>query len=399
MLNIAYLTEFDLINFNPKRCPRDKLGHWGKCDRIYRALTHPKTPIYPVGNLDKTRERTAILPKVKRRVYQTLFKTQYFTWTEPKFNQNYARQFQEKLNKFNTNIDILLTSDSNLIAYLDSPKPFAIWTDTPYAGLTNFYPAYQNLCHETQKQLYNMDRLALNKCQWIFFASNWAANIAVRAYNLPPEKIHIVPFGANFDVNPQLKDIEAAIALRPQTPSHNHPCKLLFLGVNWVRKGGSLALEVAKTLDRHGIPTELTIAGCRPPRETSLPHFVRCVGFLDRTIESDRQTLDRLFAESHFFILPSTAECYGHVFCEANGFGVPCLASDVGGIPTIVRDGINGKTFPLDASPSDYCDFIAEVFSTPNRYRSLALSAFNEYQTRLNWDVAAKRVREILMRR
>ncbi|MGC9504678.1 glycosyltransferase family 4 protein [Baaleninema sp.] len=399
MPNLAYLTEFDLKTFNPKHCPRDKLGHWGKCHRIYRALNHPKTPIFPVGNLNKTREHTAIIPKLKRRVYQNLFKTQYLPWTEPEFNREYARQFQEKLNRLNRNIDIILTSDSNLIAYLDSPKPFAIWTDTPYAGLINFYPNYQNLCRETQNQLYQMDKLALNKCQWIFFASNWAANIAIKTYQLPPQKIHIVPFGANFDFNPKFEDVEAAIASRPPTPSPQTPCKLLFLGVNWIRKGGNLALQVAKTLNRNGIPTELTIAGCRPPTDEPLPDFVRCVGFLDRTLEIDRQTLHRHFAESHFLILPSTAECYGHVFCEANGFGVPCLASNVGGIPTVIRDGINGKTFPRHASPSDYCNFIAEVFSTPDSYRHFALSAFKEYQTRLNWDVAAKRVREILIRR
>ncbi|MBO9999032.1 MAG: glycosyltransferase family 4 protein [Cyanobacteria bacterium SID2] len=310
-------------------------------------------------------------------------------WTEEVFNREYARQFQEKLDR--VDVDIVLTSDSNLIAYLDRSNPFAIWTDTPYAGLIDFYPSYQNLCSETQQQLYNLDRLAFQKCRSIFFASDWAANIAIETYQLSPTKVHVVPFGANLDREPDFETIERQIQSRSQTPY-----KLLFLGVDWVRKGGNIALEVAKALNREGIPTELSIAGCQPITDEPLPDFVNCLGFLDRTKPNDRQLLDRLFAEAHFFILPSQAECYGHVFCEANASGVPCLATRVGGIPTIIRDGVNGKTFSLNASISDYCEFICEALSTLDRYQALAFSSVREYQIRLNWSIAAQQVRDIL---
>ena len=64
--------------------------------------------------------------------------------------------------------------------------------------------------------------------------------------------------------------------------------------------------------------------------------------------------------------------------------------------PTIIRDHINGKTFSLTESIDAYIKFIQSYFNDYQRYEQLALSSFNEYVTRLNWDVAGKQVMELL---
>ena len=117
----------------------------------------------------------------------------------------------------------------------------------------------------------------------------------------------------------------------------------------------------------------------------------RCIerlrtGSLDPT-EITPELVD-LIAESHFLILPSRAEAFGIVFCEAASFGVPSLATRAGGIPTAVRDGGNGKTFPLGTPPAEYAAFIRQHFADYASYEALARSAFREYETRLNWGVS-----------
>jgi glycosyltransferase involved in cell wall biosynthesis len=87
------------------------------------------------------------------------------------------------------------------------------------------------------------------------------------------------------------------------------------------------------------------------------------------------------------------------VFPEACSFGVPCIATDVGGIPSIIKDGFNGKTFSKDAEIADYCTYISNLFSDYAQYKNLALSSFNEYQSRLNWSVAGQTVRKLIMDR
>lgn len=385
-MKLAYITEFDLDNPESSAFPRNKVGHGNKCLQIYQAIARQNVGIVAAGTLDKTRERNALLPKLKRRAYR-LRNRRYLPWTEPRFNRDYARQIQQQLAALPTPPDLLLTSDSNLVAYLAPQQPLAFWSDTSYAGLIDFYPGYDRLCRETRRHLHNLDARAYRNCRGLFFASDWAANLAQTTYDLPPEKIHVVPFGGNLDRVPSTAEIHHAIQQRP-----NSPCKLLFLGVDWQRKGGDVALAVAQHLNQRGIPTELTIAGAQPP--TSFPPFVRSLGFLDRRNPAQRQTLTALLAESHFLLLPSRAECYGHVLCEANAFGVPVLATAVGGIPTVVRNGINGQLFALDAPVSDYSDAICS--DRGDTYRDLAKSARREFETRLNWDVAVGQVCEQL---
>lgn len=75
------------------------------------------------------------------------------------------------------------------------------------------------------------------------------------------------------------------------------------------------------------------------------------------------------------------AECFGLVFAEANSFGVPALARAVGGIPTAIHNDVNGFAFERDANLDEYVSYIAGLMANPTRYRELAFSSFNEYET------------------
>jgi glycosyltransferase involved in cell wall biosynthesis len=127
-----------------------------------------------------------------------------------------------------------------------------------------------------------------------------------------------------------------------------------------------------------------------------LPDFVEHVGFIDKRTDEGRRRFDELFGSTHFLLLPARAEAFGVVLCEACSFGVPCLAARVGGIPSIVADDVNGKLFDRACDPGRYADFVTGLFGEYDKYRALARSAFAEYETSLNWDVAARRVREML---
>jgi glycosyltransferase involved in cell wall biosynthesis len=119
---------------------------------------------------------------------------------------------------------------------------------------------------------------------------------------------------------------------------------------------------------------------------------VRCLGFLNKFENDNDKKIYRLLADAHFLIVPSIAESFGAVFCEASAFGTPSLARRVGGVPGAVRDGVNGQLFAKDAAISDYCDFIIDLFQDYSRYTTLALSSFNEYQARLNWTKTAEAI-------
>jgi len=57
----------------------------------------------------------------------------------------------------------------------------------------------------------------------------------------------------------------------------------------------------------------------------------------------------------------------------------------------------NGNLFDIDASITEYCNYILLLFANYANYKKLAISAFNEYKSRLNWKVAGQKIKELLM--
>jgi glycosyltransferase involved in cell wall biosynthesis len=166
------------------------------------------------------------------------------------------------------------------------------------------------------------------------------------------------------------------------------------VGVDWIRKAGDFAISIAELLNRQGLPTELNIVGCTPPRE--VPSYVKVHGFLSKANDLGARRLRRLFSECHFLLHPSRAECFGLALAEASAFALPSLAAHVGGTASVVADGVNGRLFSLEDPADAYCAYIRTLFASRDEYLRAAAAAYREYAERLNWTVAGRRVCELI---
>jgi glycosyltransferase involved in cell wall biosynthesis len=304
---------------------------------------------------------------------------------------SFARRFAESVVPLlNTDARIVFSPDSVGISLLDTKLPKVFYTDATFAGIVNFYEKYTSLSRQIIEEGHYLERKALESSALAVYASEWAARSAIEYYHADPGKVKVVPFGANIDSRRSYEDIKRLVSLRSQ-----RQCQLLFVGIDWQRKGGDLAVKVAGELNQRGLPTRLHVVGVKNLNR-EVPDFVVNHGFISKASGEGIQKLERLFSESHFLIVPSRAEAYGLVFCEASSFGLPSLSTNVGGISTVIRDGINGKTFSLDSNAKDYASFILDHFNHFPGYRQLAYSSFHESESRLNWEVAGKSLMQLL---
>lgn len=327
------------------------------------------------------------LLKVKRLAYRYMGK-KYLLDRELFVLKDYARQITRRLSP---DTDVLFSPGSTPMALLDTKKPKVFYADATFASLLGAYDSYSNLAAETLRNGMAIEQASLTSSALAIYSSDWAAQSALDHYKVDPRKVHVVPFGANVEANRTEEDIQRIVDSRPRTR-----CRLLFLGVDWERKGGDKALAVLKALNERGLPTELHIAGIRSFPFDTLPEHVVDHGFISKSTPEGRRRIDDLLESSHFLILPTKAEAYGLVFAEANALGVPDLSTIVGGVPTIVKDGLNGQLFPLDAPAGAYADYVFNLFQQYDRYQQLALSSFHEFETRLNWASTGKRLVELI---
>lgn len=374
-MRIAYVTTYDSFD----------VRNWsGLGFYIREALEKQGNEIIAIGKL---RRKKTITMCLKERFYSKVLKKQYIFREEPEILKSYARQVENRLS--GQDYDLIFCPHTYPIAFLKTDKPIAIWLDSTFATIKDYYTSSAGIAKESMRKGNLTSQKAFDKANLILFSSDWALKEALKNYSISHDKVAYIPFGANIDCDRTKRDIEELVALKDYSK-----CKLLFVGVDWKRKGGDIAVETARILNRKGIETELHVVGCTP--EGDVPAFVIQHGYISKGTSEGRAMIAQLFMDSHFMFLPTQAEMFGLVFAEASSWGLPSITTNTGGIPSAVRDGENGYTLDVNSSPGDYAFVIGELFSGQEKYQRLSVSSFSEYSKRLNWDASGRLVNQLL---
>jgi glycosyltransferase involved in cell wall biosynthesis len=297
----------------------------------------------------------------------------------------YAKQIQRRLPD---DVDVVFAPSSIPLTYLKSDKIKVFYTDATFNIMINYYPGFCDFSAWTIKIGNKMEEDAINNCDLVLYSSDWAANGAKNYKIANPDKIKVVPFGANIECSRTKDDIIKIIENKKQCE-----CNLFFMGVDWERKGGNIALETAEILYQKGINVHLDIVGIKIC-PYNLPDYIESHGFVSKSTKNGREKIDLLFEKSHFFILPTRAECFGVVFAEASSFGLPILAAKTGGVASAVYDGKNGKLFDLSDGGEKYAEYVMLTLRDFENYKNLCFSSFEQYESCLNWKAAGEKILE-----
>ena len=179
---------------------------------------------------------------------------------------------------------------------------------------------------ERLKWMLNRDcfRAARHLVAW----SHWARQGLVRDYEVPFEKVTVIPPGVN---------VAEWARPTPRAP-HGNTVKILFVGGDVKRKGGHLLIEAFRALRPLGVELHLVTHDI-VPTEPGL--------FVYDRMEPNSAPLKQLFHESDIFCLPTYGDTLPLVLSEAGAAGLPLVATDVAGIREIVETGATGFLMPV----------------------------------------------------
>ena len=237
--------------------------------------------------------------------------------------------------------------------------PNFVYTDNTY--LENLkYPGFdpQDLPSkawlECEKSIYQ--NAALN-----FTMSSNVSRSMREDYSCSPEKIELVYCGANVGVKQDENFGDRRFSNQ----------NILFVGVEWERKGGPVLVEAFKSVLETYPDATLTIVGCQPKLDLPNCNIVGRVPVQD---------VKQYYQQASVFCLPTTSEPFGIVFLEAMAHKLPTIGSDIGAIPEFIIEGKNGYRVEPN-NPQQLAQKIVELISSPEKCK-----AFGEYGHELFWN-------------
>lgn len=103
----------------------------------------------------------------------------------------------------------------------------------------------------------------------------------------------------------------------------------------------------------------------------------------------NRSDVNRYYQAASVFVLPSVSEAMPMALLEAMACGLPCVATNVGGVEEVLHDGEDGLVVP-PADPQALALAIEKLLSSPARARQMGQRAAREVAEKCSLDRIAE---------
>lgn len=202
------------------------------------------------------------------------------------------------------------------------------------------------------------------------------------------------------DVAPMGVQVDRFTRRAPYAPGGGGKLRVISCGRLHQGKGHADLVRALAVLRHQGLDAELRIIGEGPDRadieraiaETGVSAHVRLLGA--RPEAAVRDELEK----AHVFALASHAEAIGVATMEAMCMGLPVVVTGVGGVPELVRDGVDGLLVPARDPPA-MAKAIGSVLRDPDRARRMGESGAARVRAQFHSGVSAERLAARLSQR
>lgn len=213
----------------------------------------------------------------------------------------------------------------------------------------------------------NIVRKVLKEADLVITESTATANEALRI-GCKLEKLALIPNGVDtkrfdpkIDGGPirdllAINDRSMVFTLRRHVPKN---------GIEYLIKAASLVLK-----DKQNV---VLVIGSDGPLRWKYERLVADLGITENVIFTGfihPKDVPYYYAASDIFVVPSVIEAFGLVTVEAMACGKPVIGANVGGIPDVIKNGLNGYLVePKD--PKSLADKIAFLIENPGLMKKM----------------------------
>ena len=281
-----------------------------------------------------------------------------------------------------------------------------LWTGTPVIHMFHTLGEMKNRIARTDEEREGAYRIegekqVLRRADRIVVATLAELTQLRFLYKADASKMVVIPPGVDVSHFYPIPSDEAKmyIGLKPDDRM------ILFVGRIEPLKGVDTLIEAMSCLQaKESRPVHLAIIGGDPsasPEEMNsemarLKKLCEVLG-LDQSViflgVRDQDKLPYYYSAAEVVVMPSHYESFGMVALEAMACGTPVIASEVGGLAYLVRDGETGFTIPAE-EPETLCEKLSWLLNDAELHQKMSAQAA-AYAQDYAWEKIAKQIVEV----
>jgi glycosyltransferase involved in cell wall biosynthesis len=231
------------------------------------------------------------------------------------------------------------------------------------------------------QQVYDIERQGMHAADLVITVSDLTRNVVIKHYGVSPEKVVTMHNAVDFQA---LKSYDREPGMMDKV--------VTFLGRVTYQKGPEYFIEAAKRVLKVYPRAHFVMAGSgdmlhraiRRVAQLKMATHFHFTGFLTG------EDVQRMFAQSHVYVMPSVSEPFGISPLEAMRAGVPTIISKQSGVAEILDYSIKVDYWDVDAMS----DAIHGLLAYPALARFTARAGMEEVD-QLKWEHVAEKIKHL----
>jgi glycogen synthase len=227
--------------------------------------------------------------------------------------------------------------------------------------------------------VYNLEKAGMEAADKVITVSNLTANTVINKYGINPDKVVTVHNAIELSELPDIDEVKKNVKEKVVT----------FLGRLTFQKGPEYFIEAAKLILEKDSNVRFVMAGTGDLMEKMIRYVARLglsshfhfTGFLRG------EQVDRMFAMSDVFVMPSVSEPFGLVPLEAMRVNVPVVISKQSGVSEILEHALKIDYWDVNAM-ADFIYGLLHYDSLSQMYKRCGKQEIME----LKWEKAAAKI-------
>jgi glycosyltransferase involved in cell wall biosynthesis len=251
-------------------------------------------------------------------------------------------------------------------------QPYFIFTDGAF--FIHYWEYNQDHSHARSeiRRICAAEAEFMREAAGVWCSSRRVADRIAKEYCLPPERVRFVGTGPG-DVPPPVEPVR-------------YENFLVMIAGDFERKGGRVAVEAVAAARKRQADIGIKFIGAKPPGDVLALPFVEWCGWLDPQLNADRHRFAQVLSIAGAHILLSRSDLTPLVIPEAASYSKATIATAVGGIPEMIRDGETGWLLRPESTPAEVGECLAQLFNNPSRLAQAGKNARSFCATNWSWD-------------